>query len=292
MAARNRPCAAPREPLRRTLCAQPGLRVDDFRCRACVAPRGAEEPNEGHSIVFVRRGLFLRESRDGTSVGDANRVLFFHRGEGYRYAHPVAGGDDCTILALDEATAWSLVEEAELAREGARGPFPVADAVAGARMAALHQELLRELALGADALALAELALELARAALAGLRPAARGRRPTRAQRELVEAARLALARRPDRPPSLTALARELGCSPFHLSRLFRAATGLGLRQHVRRLRVRLAAERLRRGSCDLSALAQELGFHDHSHFTHAFRAEWGCAPSRFARSPRPRQRP
>ena len=42
-------------------------------------------------------------------------------------------------------------------------------------------------------------------------------------------------------PPSLVALASALDCSPFHLSRVFRATTGLGLRQYLRRLRVLLA---------------------------------------------------
>jgi AraC-like DNA-binding protein len=75
-----------------------------------------------------------------------------------------------------------------------------------------------------------------------------------------------------------------LGCSPFHLSRIFRLTTGLPLRQYVRRLRIVLAADRLRRGDDDLTSLALDLGFYDHSHFTNTFRREWGVPPSRIRR--------
>jgi len=278
------PACRPERPehSRRTLFQGLGLRVDDFRCRACVAPRGAEEPNATHSIVLVRRGLFLRESRDGTVVGDANRVLFFNRGEGYRYAHPLAGGDDCTIVALEDEGVWRLVEAAELAADTARGPFRSGDAPAERRTVERHRELLLALTARAPALVTQEIVLELVEAALCTLRGGDAGTRPlSSSQRELVEEACLRLHRACAAPPSLTELAAALGCSPFHLSRLFRAGTGLGLRQYVRRLRARLAAERLRRGACDLSELALELGFCDHAHFTNSFRAEWGVAPSR-----------
>jgi AraC-like DNA-binding protein len=82
--------------------------------------------------------------------------------------------------------------------------------------------------------------------------------------------------------PSLVELARRFGCSPFHLSRTFHAVAGLSLRAYAGRLRVRRAAELLAGGASDLSRLAQQLGYADHSHFTHAFRAHWGMPPSSF----------
>jgi len=55
----------------------------------------------------------------------------------------------------------------------------------------------------------------------------------------------------------------------------------LSLRAYSGRLRTVLAAERLLAGAPDLTALALDLGYADHSHFTNAFRREWGLAPSR-----------
>ena len=103
-----------------------------------------------------------------------------------------------------------------------------------------------------------------------------------RRRRDLVEAAKLAVNARLESPPSLVELARSLGCSPFHLSRTFHRTAGLSLRRYALRLRARLAADRLAADARDLTGLALDLGFADHSHFTNAFRQEWGLPPSRF----------
>lgn len=275
-----------------------GVRIDDFRCRAHVASLGSEEPNPTHSIVFVRRGLFTRADRDGTIVADVNQILFFSRDQGYRYGHPRPGGDDCTILALDDECAWALSERVERPRSrSAQGPFFFGHAPSTPRAAHLHHELVGLSRRPGSPLPLAaqEVVTELIDASLAalpGMASAGSGRESAgeKRRRETVEAAKLALNLSIEAPPSLVELARALACSPFHLSRIFRAATGLGLRHYVSRLRARLAAGHLGRGARDLTALALELGFWDHSHFTNSFRREWGVPPSRFRRASRTRE--
>jgi AraC-like DNA-binding protein len=148
---------------------------------------------------------------------------------------------------------------------------------------------------GAPKLALEDVVAELANEAVgAGYRT--RGVRAqkesacTSAQRrrhDLVEAAKLAVNERLESLPSLGELARALGCSPFHLSRTFHRTAGSSLRAYVGRLRARRAADRLAAGVRDLTQLALELGYADHSHFTNAFRHEWGVPPSRFRDSHR-----
>lgn len=279
-----------------------GVAVDDFRCRAHVEAAGDEEPNPTHSIVFVRRGVFVRSDRRDSLVADATQVLFFNQGAPYRYAHPLPGGDDCTILMLDDERAWTAAGRvARRQRAGAAAPFPIGQALSTPRAARLHHELLSITAEAAPASALEvqEVVAELVDESIAALRRAigsvASGSRGTsRRRRELVEAARLALSRSVATPPSLSDLAAALDCSPFHLSRIFRATTGIGLRHYVRRLRLSLAADRLRDGGDDLTSVALELGFYDHSHFTNAFRREWGVPPSqiRFSGTQRSRRAP
>jgi AraC-like DNA-binding protein len=106
-----------------------------------------------------------------------------------------------------------------------------------------------------------------------------------RRHRDLAEAAKLALNQRLQSPPSLGELGRAFACSPFHLSRTFSRTVGVSLRRYLGRLRVRAAADRLAAGAHDLTQLALELGFADHSHFTNAFRREWGVPPSAFRAS-------
>lgn len=129
-----------------------------------------------------------------------------------------------------------------------------------------------------------EAVAELVEESLHALHGAPTTRPASSRRRDMVEAAKLLLNESLAAPPSLVELASALSCSPFHLSRIFLAATGLGMRHYLRRLRCRLAADRLRSGPLDLTELALDLGFYDHSHFTNAFRREWGVPPSRIGR--------
>jgi len=80
---------------------------------------------------------------------------------------------------------------------------------------------------------------------------------------------------------SLRAVAAACALSPFAASRTFHREAGIPLRTYIRRLRVRLSLPRIA-SARDLSEVALELGFFDHSHFTRAFRAEFGIAPSQW----------
>lgn len=263
----------------------------DFRCHAHVEAEGLEEPNPTHSIVLVRKGVFRRTRQRESVLADPNHVLFFNAAEPYRYAHPLPGGDDCTILAVETERALELVARyAPGDTQRAERPFRLGYGLSSPRAIRLHWEFLELVGRSASKLALedvlAELADETVRCAYQtqgdpvpaeGSSSAAQRRR-----REQVEVAKLVVSERLDAPPSLGELARVLDCSPFHLSRIFHHTAGLSLRSYMRRLRARVAAERLAAGARDLTELALDLGYSDHSHFTNSFRREWGVPPSRF----------
>lgn len=273
---------------RRVLFEALGIAVVDFRCHAHVAADGAEEPNPTHSIVLVRRGVFRRTYQRETVLADANHVLLFNAGASYRYAHPLPGGDACTILTVETQRALELVgRHAPGDAVHAERPFCRGQGLSSPRAVRLHWELLHLVALQAGRLALEDVLAELADEAVAcayGAPAPSRRTSPTadRRRRDLVEAARLLISERVHGPPSLTELARGLGCSPYHLSHMFRSTTGVSLRRYVGRLRARVAAERLAAGASRLTALALDLGYADHSHFTNSFRREWGVSPSTF----------
>jgi len=252
---------------------------------------GSEEPNPTHSIALVRRGVFRRTEGGRTLIADPNHILFFNAAQTYRFSHPIPGGDDCTILTIATPLAMELVSRhAPGDAERPEKPFCLGHGLSSLRTAHLHYELLSLLRLPASDLDIEDLVAELTdEAVLAAyatherrtenetLSPVARRRRG-----DLVEAAKLAINRQIDSPPSLPTLARALGCSPFHLSRSFHATAGLSLRRYLGRLRASIAAHHLARGAPDLTELALELGYTDHSHFTNAFRYEWGVPPSHF----------
>lgn len=274
---------------RRILAEGLGVVVEDFRCRTRVHTKGPEEANVRHSIVFIRRGMFIRQRGRESVVADANQILFFNAGEPYHIAHPAAGGDDCTILSVPADLVLEVLER-HMPRHAGRleAPFPFGSTVSQPWVARLQFELLRRIRYPMDP-AIDEVLIEAIETAVrcscamqAGLPDSDRPipARTARRRRDLAEAAQVVINSSVGNPPSLTRLAKTLGCSPFHLSRVFRSQAGLSLRAYIARLRVHLAAERLARGERDLTGLALDLGYTDHSHFTHSFRREWGAPPS------------
>jgi AraC family transcriptional regulator len=80
-------------------------------------------------------------------------------------------------------------------------------------------------------------------------------------------------------PPTLEALGRLVGCSPFHLSRTFSQETGMTIPQYLRQLRIEKAAELLKSGRFNVTEAAMEVGYSSVSHFSNAFRETLGCCP-------------
>jgi AraC-like DNA-binding protein len=272
---------------RRVLFSSGAISVVDFRCREHGDREGPEEPNETHSIALVRRGIFRRTTQGRAFIADANHILFFNEDHGYRFSHPVPGGDDCTILTIATPLALEIVaRHAPRDAERPEAPFRVGHGVTSTRTRRLHYELLRATRQPASELAIEDVLAELGDEAVHDAYQQTETATPVqRRHREVTEAAKLVLNRRVASPPSLHALARSLDCSPFHLSRVFHATAGVSLRRYLGRLRAGIAADRLARGADDLTDLALSLGYADHSHFTNAFRQEFGVAPSQFRKN-------
>lgn len=80
----------------------------------------------------------------------------------------------------------------------------------------------------------------------------------------------------------LTDLARAVGSSPHHLSRVFRGTTGRTLTDYRNELRVRAVLECVSDGAENLADLAAEYGFADHAHLSRTVRRYTGMPPSAF----------
>ena len=85
-----------------------------------------------------------------------------------------------------------------------------------------------------------------------------------------------------DEDLSLTALADIACLSPYHFSRSFKEAVGVGPQRYVIQRRLERAKTMLRRTREPLALIALEAGFGDQSHFTTIFRREMGVTPGRF----------
>lgn len=77
-------------------------------------------------------------------------------------------------------------------------------------------------------------------------------------------------------------MARAACTSRFHFARKFRARTGMSPMEYVTEQRIERAKKALACPGCRICAVAQELGFHDQSHFCRTFSRRVGMTPRDF----------
>lgn len=77
-------------------------------------------------------------------------------------------------------------------------------------------------------------------------------------------------------------LAGVAGYSPFHFSRLFKAATGESLGGMIKRLRLERGAKQLYNASQSITEIGMESGYRTPSSFTKAFKQRFDYAPNDF----------
>jgi AraC family transcriptional regulator len=252
---------------RRRLVHTPAISAEWTRYAGLGREPGPEAEEPRTQIVMTLAGVFVYHVGRRRQLVDANRVAFVRAGQTSRDSHPRGGDVDCLVLTPGP----ELVDGVSLPHTALADPRLQLTA---ARLAAAPPE---------DAVARQEEALALLERALT----AARARDPVEptAARRLAERAKALLA--PAGPLlSLPSLARRLAVSPAYLTDAFRRAEGLPLVRYQQRLRLARALDELPRRD-DLTALALDLGFSSHSHFSTAFRAAMGVTPSDYRRQTR-----
>jgi AraC family transcriptional regulator len=269
------------------------VQVTRYRCLARTPEIGAEQRQPTHVIAFPYRGVFeVHRGRD-RAVIEPGSMVFFNEGEPYRTGHPCGGGDDGSAIAVRPDV---LVEALSLHDPGVadrpEAPFRFASGTSPARTYLLQRLLFLRLARAgpADSLGVEETALAIvddvsAAACRSEGGPVAR-RLPPRADHvRTVDSVRAFLASRFAESMNLEAIGRTIGVSPFHLCRIFRAVTGTTVSRYRHSLRLRMALEHVANAQADLSAVALDHGYSSHSHFTAAFRREFGLTPTQFRRA-------
>jgi AraC family transcriptional regulator len=245
------------------------VRVFDVVCRAPRSGYGLGEYNPAAQLALPRRGVFVLERRGDPVVVDPTTAVILAGDDEYRVAQPTDGGDEGTVLVLSP----ELLEEATGGVGGKLGRLRPGDQLAVCMVTGALRDA-RIDAFEAENTVLLLLA-RLSRTFAANEEPCRLGT----AQRLRIEQARALLAGAPASRWDLHRLGRVLHCSPFHLARQFRAATGETISQYLLRLRLALALERLAGDERDIARLAIETGFAHHSHFTARFHRTFGITP-------------
>jgi AraC-like DNA-binding protein len=260
----------------------PIVTIRDVSCQGCWREQSNEECATVTELVFPYRGVYVRHLGQNQAIAEANQVLFFNAAEGYRVSHPVPGGDASLSLAISEAQLRELAPPTFL-RDRATLAFRQQrlriDARAQALVALLRHRLRQKIA---ESLEAESLTLTLVQRALGPRITHAAGASVRR--QSLVDRAKLVLMSDLARRWTLAEIAAEVRCSPVYLTQVFQRVEGLPLYRYQLRLRLARALDLLAQDG-DLTALALDLGFSSHSHFSAAFRQAYGRSPSEFRQS-------
>ena len=231
-------------------------------------------------LVFPHVPVAIRQHGRDAVVADPNQVVLYRTGTHYRRRLLSPDGDRSTFLTVEPGA----------------GPV-LADAIGSTEITSQADEVLRVHLLAAlcartdvDPMLVEEQAMVLvgrilmrATAGRVTNVPARRGARRSRTRQahdDLVADAQRYLGDHLTEPRSLAEIGAAVGASPFHLARMFRARTGLGLHAYRDQLRLRTAVDRLGDNGPDLAALAVDIGYASHSHLDERFRRTFGRSPS------------
>jgi AraC family transcriptional regulator len=255
----------------------PRLGITLWDCSAGRRELSEERHQPWHAVSFVHSGAFVLHARGRSAVIDATSVLLYNPGEPFRSEHPFGCRDHGSSIVVQRELLLDLL--------GPDARFPKTHVHGLCRAQLLQRLLVRGLRDGKprEAMAVEEAALKVLREVLKGGAQDAGSstvhRERSRARRSYTEDAKALLQQRFRERLQLDDIARSLYVSPYHLCRLFREETGVPIHSYLNRLRLREALEPIAEGEADLSRLAAGLGFSSHSHFTAAFRKEFGMSP-------------
>src|SRR5262245_6989704 len=275
----------------RTIYDSPIFSVSDYSCRIGRGGPEAEEHSVFNQIVLMRQGVFCRHFGRRSVTADINQAVFFSKNSTYRVSHPAECGDRGTIFTPSPGVLKDLIRELDPSIDDHPDwTFPFITSPFDSGIFLQHYEIVRQLEAGhpdpSNLLWIDESGLQL----IAGVLEAALARQsqPLKRHRNSTDtdhaartdAVKAYLASNLSERITLDDIARAVYSSPFHLARVFQERTGLPIHRYLNRLRLRASLDKLAEGASDLTALALELGFSSHSHFTDSFCREFGRTPS------------
>jgi AraC family transcriptional regulator len=259
------------------------LRVGTFRCPP-DDPLWAQENciGTGHHVVFPATGVRIAQGRSDPFVANPLNAVLYNAGQTYRRRLVSSQGDRCTFVVVHPELLERLPEPRSRSPEenhpfdGPEAPVDPATYLTQARVVRHLGDAARR-GTGPDLLFVEESLFDVLSRTLSR----STWRLPADPRTSgVVEQVKELLATRYHENLSLAGIGREVHRSAFNLARLFRLGTGRSIHEYRTQLRLRSGLSRLEEGRSDLAALALDLGFSSHSHFTSAFRRTFGVPPS------------
>lgn len=237
------------------------------QCRSIPAGLREEEIETYFTLVFPLSGVFGVNTEGTQTAATPAKAVLFSQGQARQIHHPDGGHDQSAYISMSSGFAEPYLDTSGRFWTEASTTTPHLDYRLRCLIAAVKVGHV-------DALEVEDFTV----GALTDLMEV-KGAPPTGSRRDTVLDAEEYLSVHFRDQCDLSTIARHVGSSSHHLSRMFKQVTGESLSRRRMRLRITGALSEILDGADDLSRVAVESGFYDHSHMTNSFHFYFGVTP-------------
>lgn len=262
------------------------VRIGAFRCHAQHPSFHDTGPIRSCCFVFPRTAVEIQHEHEPAFVANPNVVTFYNRGQSYRRNAISPDGDHCDWFGVEPELVCDVIRGIDpRTHSNPERPFLITRGWAAPNTYLGQRKLFTRVAAdpGLDPLAVEESIIELLERVIASTPSKAappRSQKLRNGQRDTVRHIEALLSQHPGKRITLRSLAYQVGLSAYHVCRLFRRSTGQKLHEYRLQIRLRTALANVLDSSTSLTEIALDAGFSSHSHFTEAFRRQFGVVPS------------
>ena len=283
-------------PVERVLRRSPIVGIGEFRCPIDHPQFAGGGPQTCPYIVFPRTSVRLLPGRGRSEVCTPNIVSLFNVGDTYERKAISREGDESDWIAISPAVLRDIAAPYITGRDADTGHiFAQSFAPLDSRTYLAQRQLFRTIhdSKWLATLAVEEYVIELVAVVLHSAsrfwnRPCRPGKLGSatslRRQMAIADEAKSIMAVHYCGPLSIQDIAQKVHCSPGYLCRTFKRLTGFTLHRYLQQLRLRVSLQLLLESWMDFAAIAEHLGFANHSHFTDIFHRQFGITPTMFVK--------
>ena len=262
------------------------VRIGAFRCDPAHPSFQDTGPAENYCFVFPRTAVEIQHEHEDAFVANPNVITFYNAGQSYGRNAISPVGDHCDWFGVEPQYIRDAMREFDhRVDDRPERPFLLSRGRANASTYLLQRNLFTQVTTCGmvDVLMVEEVVLDLLdqviRAAYASRSPLIPAEASSR-QRAIVHDIETILSVCPTEALGLKDIADRVGLSAYHVCHMFSQVTGTKLHRYRLSLRLRAALAEILESTQPLTDIALDLGFSSHSHFTCAFRREFGVTPS------------
>lgn len=270
------------------------LRIGMWRCPVSYPNFNDTGPTGGYLLVFPRTSVYIEQAGHRPVVADPNVIMYYNRGQYYRRRKLSERGDKCEYFAFSPDVIVDAVRPYDPdVYDRHSQPFTFTHGPSNAALYLVQRLVVTHILKHdrPDPLYIEETMLGVLHSAIAHTytvrdedeEPAYDETEAAHA--EIVHAVKAYIAAHFGESLTLDEIAAAVHASPYHLCRVFRRQTGVTIHHYLNQMRLRTSLEYVAQGDTSLTEVGLALGYSSPSHFSRAFKREFGMPPSELRRS-------